>query len=270
MPNKHVVIQYAGEIEKICEPLVKKTPIKTFSFCRNYRDGYTLLSEDGKWAEEYINKGYQSCIREECNWFHMCDYQLWDAANQPKISEKFERFNQDLVKLGYSKGITIYEKQPDHLIMYDFATNSDPKSTEFLLSNIDYFKNFIFYFKEKIHCNRDLTKAFYKKYSFAEEPVTKNIDLTATQKPLKVNKYYLLDDQCSFSKKEMDISRLVALGQTSKQIAKNLNNSFRTIENHLVNIKNKAQCENLSELREKLWSSDIFRMYMSIESDTFT
>ncbi|MBN1684973.1 MAG: hypothetical protein JW855_06055, partial [Gammaproteobacteria bacterium] len=241
--ENHDAVKYAKDITQICAPLLDETPIKNFALERVYQDGGMGFCTDVEWTIEFFKKGYDICFPEEYAVLPPSpgSYLPWDLRNAIEISEKMTQFNKDLIDRNAYQGVTIYETTEDCVNAYEFTIDVDfPSSMEYLLKNIDLFKNFIFYFKEKIHSDKKLTEAFYKKYTFTEEPIIKNVETSIVQQPFKVKKYYLLDNQSSFSKKELSILKFIALGQTSKQIAKNLNNSFRTIEKHLVNIKNKA------------------------------
>ena len=46
------------------------------------------------------------------------------------------------------------------------------------------------------------------------------------------------------TKRELECIKLLMQGQTAKQIAKNLNISYRTVEAHFQNIKLKTCCKN--------------------------
>lgn len=59
--------------------------------------------------------------------------------------------------------------------------------------------------------------------------------------PNKLGKEYL-------TKKEVAILKLILLGKTSKQIAKVLRVSYRTIEEHTAKIKRKLQCSHKHEI----------------------
>lgn len=70
----------------------------------------------------------------------------------------------------------------------------------------------------------------------------KTIGLTGFSIPLSLNSLIPL------SKQQTDCLKLLALGNTHKQIANALGLSHKTVEHYLENIKNKLKCESRTEL----------------------
>lgn len=70
--------------------------------------------------------------------------------------------------------------------------------------------------------------------------------LTQDTSQAKVSKKY--PTKVSLSSRELDVLWELNSGLTSKQIAKNLNISYRTVEKHIQNIKVKAQLNKLAEI----------------------
>ncbi|CAM3669492.1 LuxR C-terminal-related transcriptional regulator [Flavobacterium gelidilacus] len=61
----------------------------------------------------------------------------------------------------------------------------------------------------------------------------------------------------SFSKREIEIIKLVSEGNTNAEIANNLNISLHTVKTHRKNINKKAACKNVSELINKFTSNGL-------------
>lgn len=66
----------------------------------------------------------------------------------------------------------------------------------------------------------------------------------------------LVQQKNNLTSREKDIAKLILMGKTCKNIASLLQLSFRTVENHLANIKDKLQVSSKSELIEKLLNQD--------------
>ncbi len=65
------------------------------------------------------------------------------------------------------------------------------------------------------------------------------------------------DDEAFFSKREIEIIKLVSKGYINSKIASKLNISEHTVKTHRRNINKKADCKNVSELLNKCISKNV-------------
>ncbi|MBN1684576.1 MAG: hypothetical protein JW855_03985 [Gammaproteobacteria bacterium] len=258
------IVQHANDIKIICKPLLGKD-IKAFSYMRFSKDGFNILTHETQLCKEFLLKKYPYCIQEELDAHLYNDsFMWWDAKSSLNLSNQYSEYDKFIVDHGFEKGITLFETNGDSIGLYDFCVApSHPCGTEYLLGQLDTFKKFIFYFKEKVHANPELKTTFYKKY-----PLLRNAQPTPlTDIPnIDIRRYYLGDTfgKTHFTPKEMKILKLVSMGLTAKLIAKEIGNSFRTIQNQLMTIRKKSFCDDLSDLRQKLASNASFQFYLSL------
>lgn len=143
------------------------------------------------------------------------------------------------------------------------ATNS--KILNFYLNDINYLEKFKHYFKEHASGllkadakNRiNLPLSMHPPYQGLSGP---EINVNIVNNDSYKFSHYVLnykEKNIKFTKREIDCIRYLALGHTSKVIAKQLNLSSRTIESYLVKIKLKLECSQKFEILDILLQSNL-------------
>jgi DNA-binding CsgD family transcriptional regulator len=71
---------------------------------------------------------------------------------------------------------------------------------------------------------------------------------------LDIKRYYTSGKNTYLTKQQMICAAYLMHSYTAKQIAKIMNLSYRTVENHIETIKQKFSCQDRSELINQLFS----------------
>lgn len=90
---------------------------------------------------------------------------------------------------------------------------------------------------------------------------TRAVGSNISQPEWNIKRYYLGAPFGNnyLTQKEFDCLKLFFLGRTAKQIARELGDvSYRTVEKHLMSIKSKTTCDDISELRPALLENIFF------------
>lgn len=253
--REHVFYKYADEVRDICKDLLVSTPVNLFCIGRAYDNGdYNALISDKMWTYNYLKNDFQQLGVEHQLASQGKSCYLWNLnllkANCPKTKALLQACEQ----FKHGSGLVVSEKHADYKEVCFITTRYDPYQNDpYVMENIPFLKRFILYFKEQLYRNKKLLSAYSKIYknSITENPVT--ID-HKTQLNLVIKKYYLGDAfrDIAFSQREAECLKYLHQGKTSKEIAKILLLSPRTVETHFNKIKQKTNCQSLRELMNKL------------------
>lgn len=232
------------EMEKLCKPLDKQFGIDYITYARYHTDGtYSILFTDGRSVE--------NCFRHE-------DYCLPGQVLEPGVYTWTSLYSdavlEDLKKAyGHDHGITLIVKDEDYLDHITFSTTPDNHNILNLYIN---HPNLVYqlrnYFLDS--ANELIKTAEENRISLPEsqdstiEDTSNELDITKLLLPLQ--NYPILTEQgkAHLTPRELSCLRLNMQMHTSKEIAKLLKISHRTVEFHLKNIKEKLNITNKAEL----------------------
>lgn len=164
--------------------------------------------------------------------------------------------------------ITITKKNKESWEFYHFGGPRNQLSLpNFYLSNIDLLERFILYFHEK--AEKLITRADKQRII---HPTMLNVDgskkivlsVVAINQhdgvrqrfvaQLSMKKLSLIDcnQKVVLTKRETDCLRELFKGYPAREIGEKLSISVRTVETHIVHVKDKLQCDSKSQLIDKL------------------
>lgn len=254
--REHTFYKYADQVRDICHDLLVSTPVNLFCIGRAYDNGdYNAVMTDKIWAYNYLKNDFQQLGAEHQFASQGRSCFQWNLtlvkANCPKtkaLLETCERFK-------HGSGLIVVEKHADYKEICFITTNYDPYQNDpFVIENITFLKRFILYFKEQLYQNKKLSAAYAKTYSNAITDKPLSIEQKTVQIDLPIKKYYLSGPflNLPFSQREAECLKYLHLGKSSKEIGRLLKLSPRTIESYVNNIKQKTNCQTLTELLNKL------------------
>lgn len=186
----------------------------------------------------------------------------------------FPNMNQDNI-LGYPDGalklakdkykilnpMLITRKYGDHNEAYGFDLHSE-RPYEFYLNNLDFFENFIHYYKDRaskiIHAANQHCILINKKYHKAMQNSATHSNQQDHINSIKTLKKYYVQYKNSdilLSEKEYHCLSLLAHGKKGKAIASELNISLRTVETYIDRIKVKFNLSQTQDLIAVYWES---------------
>lgn len=253
----HEAIQFnktiSGKIEDICAPLEKHFGIRLIAFRRFYFQGGLLyLFNHQEWmnfsfeTESWNSASFQHRIKYLTNKNTL--YYLWPERPSLEDVVYSALFDHNLWN-----GMIVYRKYVDCLETYAFASSKENTAARniYILEK-DIIEHFIAYFKDKVYpifqpvekrilipCQLILpeqTENFIKKEIFFKDIAVKNFYLRAKGLDIKL------------TKREHDCLALLSNGKKTKEIAKVLSLSNRTVESYLNKIMHKTNYGCKSQL----------------------
>lgn len=259
--SNSVALNSAKDVQDIVKILTTHLNVSYFSYSKNYQDKSRIyLSTNEQWAQDYLTQPELfeiGAYNKHPNYIEG-SYEICSFSVLPQLKEIMA--NQYGV---VGEGIAIFNKQATFCEIFVFAIDDLPNHIlPFYLNNLDLFHRFACYFKEQSIAIRKEAENFDRKFlqcrelAFAPSLVHYQQKSEELKAALQVKKYFL-NEEVALSAKELDCAILLLQGKTSKEIAKLLGNSPRTIEVHLNNMKLKLGCCNKSELMSKLFKLNL-------------
>lgn len=235
----------APQINEICYPLFKATPVNYFVYLRYYSDNKCmLLLSDEKWLEHYFVNFYPIFSTFVPEGLHLWNNYMPLQAQQ----EGAKIFN-------HHNGVILLKKFPNFTEQIELASSCMAYSPIELLNNPgSILQNFIFYFRERANdliaqASRERIMLSSQMHGSAPEcgGSVQEKDLRYAIKPKKVYMYFN-NNEITLSPREYECLKLLSHGDTSKEVARSLEISSRTVETHLINAKIKTQIYSTTDL----------------------
>lgn len=273
--RNHISVLSCKEIDEICEPLFKYTPLTSFSYTRLYPDGSRMML--GNHADFMI--GSFSKKEAPLRNVHTPNFINYDqpfslikrwAENLPPPVNKIiaQQLHNERNLWNMDDQLTISTKNSKYCEHVNFLCSTSGMEN-FFLNNLELMNKFILYFRNKAH--KIIQKAdndrIVKPWNFPDFKINLNDsafssteDINSLEKILQPKKFYLSlnEQEIHFTKSEMLCAELVILGKTAKEIAQILNKSKRTVESQIESIKYKTFCNTKSQLINLLLEHNFF------------
>lgn len=227
---QHPFFSFDDLLVPLLEPLSSQTSIMLLSFKRcfpnleqilvTYSQSSLMVSDI--YSKEFYRYGYFSNDPKDFeSGFHM-----WDYLNLG-ISRNLSHFLRD--HHGFAHGLTIIQQHGPYCDFFIFGTNPDNSCiNNFYLNKKEAFQEFI--------------KNFYLKTGTILD------DLYQHRLALPVDVYKHRKSNSSFSTRQLECGDLVLKGLTSKEIAKKLGLSPRTVEEYIKVLRKKSGAKNKTQL----------------------
>lgn len=273
--SKHTMLTCAPAMQEIVKALHRCCGLNYFNYVKNFNDDSRIcLTTNAEWADRFCNnklylvapferdkEKYES--NEYIYWPTMQDHVIYQEALQCKVSH----------------AVTIVKKGKEFDEFYHFGSNVfDYTTYDNVVNNRDILNYFILYFKDKaeklIKKSQILTFPEYTKTTAHKEIIKNMPSPNEINQPddifniLKFKKYYLGAEfgDAYLTQKEINILRWVIIGKSASEIAILLNANFRTIQQHIENIKIKTNCTKTAELCYKIGCSEVGKILKKIIS----
>ncbi|MFT6834741.1 MAG: DNA-binding CsgD family transcriptional regulator [Francisellaceae bacterium] len=239
--QEHPFLCNSEKVNEVIKPIVKHFRLDSFNYHKTYHDRSQIrLTNQPNWYEHYLKeKLYLHSIFElNSKIYSPCYILLSNIITHGNILN-------DAKKFGINHAITFIDPCDDGCQFFFLGTTqNDPDFLNQYISNIQLVKKFIHYFNIKaISLINEIEK--YK---------TKSLDMKQNQ--LKFNQINELDKftfiselyNLKFTSRELECITFLLKGNTSKQIANELNISFRTIEVYIEQLKFKLNVKSKNDL----------------------
>lgn len=248
--EKHFSLNISSLVKELCDPLLQSIGITYFNYIKIYNKDCSreLLTNNADWINHfYKNSLYNSVGTIDIEHLLPKGYFLWSEMDQkdPIYLQGRDFFNID-------NGISFVIKRSDVTYLYIFASSRDQHCiNNFYAGNIDLLQRFIYYFTDKAQhlINKASENRIYLpvRQQIESERVNNIVVSDKIREQFlantKVDRYFLLNESDNFylSSKKAECAALLVKGHTSKQIAKIMNISHRTVEGYVLDIKNQLQ-----------------------------
>jgi DNA-binding CsgD family transcriptional regulator len=236
-----------NNIRAICNKMLNPLGISYFNYLRFYNDGSAyLLTTHGNLIQYVFENDIpvaapisEKLIKKNFHYFILPIDKYSDLIHYAKTYLNIGNF------------IDLVERHEDYIELFCYGSNADhPEIVNYYLNNMNFLENFKLYFKEEAACL--LKEAENKKIQLSElmyPPYMglKKQSMSHFENPMR-QKFYFQNKNITLTSRQYDCLEQLAFGCTSKEAAKNLGLSYRTVENYLANLKSLFNCHRKSQL----------------------
>ncbi|MFZ9035663.1 MAG: response regulator transcription factor [Francisellaceae bacterium] len=223
-------LELGSKLTPFITPLFQKTGLSTLVYQRKYADGSEIrLSNRIDWLEYYYaNRLYVGSLFEKPISDYRQEFVLWQAiADKHRVIALAKAHDID-------HGLTYINPRKDYVEQFFMGgPNDKPETINRVINNL----TFIDEFSCRFVCHAE---------TLIKEAESRRIYLH--QKDNKPT-----DTLEKLSRREIDIARILLLGASAKEIGLRLHISYRTVESHINNLKQKLHCKRRSELIQCLY-----------------
>lgn len=151
----------------------------------------------------------------------------------------------------------LYQKQKDFIEGFYFILPELNEKMDFLLKNFGAFQRFVYYFQNKTNHLKDYDNySDLIRFNVGEPGLSPKKNIMSNfldNTPINNISIEIQNQVIAITRREAECLDLFSKGKTSKEIARSLNISPRTVEQYVTNLKNKSGINSKSNL------IDIFR-----------
>lgn len=263
--NKHPMFLYAQDIADICKPL-NSLEISYFSHVRIDNQGtFSGICNNPDFAKHYLTNKYYNADIHLAEDNHFERYILWDALEKDGETEKMD---QEACEFGVRHTFTLLKKGENSKDYYHFSTHiKSAIINQVYLNNLDVLEQFVSYFNNAISGSKELSEVYDLKFTHnaSSQFILKNINKFENlnekrqeffekifAKNFKSGRIILPHKETqkpvNLTAQQQNCLTWLLQGLSSKEIARKLNISHRTVEEHLARIKKILGCRTSKEL----------------------
>jgi DNA-binding CsgD family transcriptional regulator len=275
--SKRFCLEAAGDVRNICEPLFQSFNIHGFTFQRMYENGDRIyLSSSEKWIENFYQNNYFLASGFK-KFNHLKKFTLW--KNWPPEDKVFHKLMADAnLNFNYGNGIVINIQHPEYIDAFTLRgfpgadKVNDLYTSEFSILEkwIEYFLIIANPFIQRAHEKKICVPESGVQFCFKKSVFTQNLSKDL-YRGINTNLFlYEKGKEKRFlSQKQTECVCLLACGKTAKEIARIMNISPRTVEEHINIVKYKLDSYTRSDIWEKIfkenWNLEILMRYIREE-----
>lgn len=243
--DNHLFFNSIMEINELIKPIDKYFGLDSFNYHKTFNDNSQIsLTNQPAWYQHYLSqKLYLQSIFELPAVNYSRSRIIWSNI------DTHNTILRDAASFGIKHGVTIVEPNHDGFEFYFLGTTIDDSSTiNKYLSNFQLVDKFIQNFRIVSH---KLFAKLSKHKTIAEDWLDNSLQFESVN---HIDKYSFLAEMYhyQFTSREIECLPLLIKGFTAKQIAEKLNISYRTVEDHINNIKQKLDVRTKNELMNLL------------------
>lgn len=250
---------------KICQPLQANFDFNLITYRRFYNDGKMLyLFNHQEWMKFVLEKEFwvTTKFQEKIKLINknISIHSVWDE----KYLEK-DKIYKALFEYNIWNGVSIYKKFEHYIETFAFASTKDNTSIlNFYVENMEIIEHFILYFREQINSiarkvDPRILIPFEISPLISEEATYSRVGSFFENTPLNHITLNINGFDCVLSRREIECLIPTIRGKTSKEIARTLALSPRSVEKYIDNIKVKFHCDSRGQMMEKIFQSHDIR-----------
>lgn len=257
---------YTKPLQEVCEPLFNSFNLTTFGYKRIKKNGQYLFVSTN---EDWLRFHYQNIGGHGRFFKSIMDKTLkvgFERAVWPK--EPKDDFLKSLFIHDMSNGINFYKLNGEVIELWTFSTDKEAhQDSNSYVEIINCLEKFISYFNGKCYgiienLKEDNYATLCGKIGIESlpPPIDNNDDLSKIERFLKSldSETISIDSNQGFislTKRQRECLEQLSLGKTNKEIARDLNISPRTVEDHIDTIKQKGDFYTRSEIISQYYKS---------------
>lgn len=253
--SAHIAFLKQKEVAAICQILFQESPVTFFSYQRHYADGfYTCLASQSELVDYLLTDNVY-----QYDWYFSSSYNairsgylIWDIARNFHHHQEQNEISKVIHKeFGLAHGIDLLEKTENYIDCFTFASNH----INIYQCTMNYLKQFIFYFKQE--ARGLINQSWKERFFLITLPPSLNLPILDTENTIEprssysfqLKRYYLNNGSTEvyLTNKEYACLRELSQGLTTKETARILKVSSRTIEQHTATLKEKLGCSHITE-----------------------
>ena len=253
------------EVLSICKPLYELLEVTYFNYVKLFPNGArSVLTDRTDFITQYYSNPELFTTKAVLNMEGLTTDKVFLSCEfRDQLSYQIARNEFDI-----DNGLTIIQPVDDYLELYYFGTKKENYAhVETYKNNIDLFYRFIIFFKEQakdLMDQADEDRFFLpglsedKPQSRLEDNIAsiRQIFLAAT-KPSKIVTKDFNAYPVALTYREAEVMYYLSKFATAKAVANHLDISYRTVETHLSNIKEKLGYKKKGELLRSLQNSPL-------------
>lgn len=257
----------SGQLDTMCSEMFRRTPLKLFTYARFNRDRELIFCGNRADVDAYY-------MMQQAYLTEFAHRQYEDIPSGSYFSTLIAATNEEIElhktmvdSFKLDNFLSIIRHNDDCVEIYNFACDSECKdAANFYLNNVNMLTRYVDVFKEPIkrilqtnrlqpllipYENENSAQEIAQDYHSSQYTGMIESALTGVKSvPDGSSEQRLAGKSASgrLTARELDCLRLIARGMTSKEIARSLSLSFRTVENYCERIKTKLGCRRKQDL----------------------
>lgn len=270
-----VIFSSSSDVIDICSPLFSTTEIDYYDYSRYYKDGYCLLlSSHPQLFSRVVQASvyptfYDLSVNQSRYVVLSHEIDLPQAAvSTVQLSRYQAQINEGVDCDIYHRFYILQEHRDYWEISAVGTTKKNSKVLDFYFNNILNLEKFILYFRDKasrLIAKVEKDKVFLDRFLEKSKDLAQKYSLNQTDQiklliqAMLENKYCIAGyrGDVTLSKQESKCLFQMGMGRTIKETSAKLGISPKTIDTHLVHIKEKLGCHNKNQMLEVFMSSDL-------------
>lgn len=267
--SKHSTMKYVGNMQTICKPLEKHLQIDYFNHIRIFPDNSRIcLTNKGAWVDYFCREKLYLIDPLATSPIKQSHGELfWDERIDDKIYQTASKY------FNICHRLTLTERRDGYIDYFHFGVQTRYlKNAEYYSSIKDLLESFILIYQQK--ATKLITSSqkiilpelmpksglLNNDNKLSSPPLSQNISVEQKQNfinALKTQRYYLDPpwQNTYLTAREIDCLRWLIKGKSAEEISLVLDISKLTAITHIRNIKDKLNCNKITEVIYKLAST---------------